>query len=91
VYVDVGVEEDRAFVAVADSCGGIPEDDLPRVFEPAFRGESARTPLRAGGATGRGGLGLAIVRGIAEAHHGDVAVRNEGPGCRFVFRLPIGG
>ena len=86
VTVDVGVEDDAAVVSVADSCGGIPDDDLPRVFEPAFRGEAARTPSQ----DGRGGLGLAIVRGIVEAHHGDVAVRNEGGGCRFVLRLPLG-
>lgn len=85
VCVDVGVEGDVAVVSVADACGGIPEDDLPRVFEPAFRGESARSPATGG----RGGLGLAIVRGIVEAHHGDVDVRNEGDGCRFTVRLPI--
>jgi signal transduction histidine kinase len=85
VSVDVGVEDDAAVVSVADSCGGIPDDDLPRVFDPAFRGEAARTPSQ----EGRGGLGLAIVRGIVEAHHGDVAVRNEGGGCRFVLRLPL--
>jgi signal transduction histidine kinase len=86
VSVDVNVEDDAAVVSIADSCGGIPDDDLPRVFEPAFRGEAARTPTQ----DGRGGLGLAIVRGIVEAHHGDVAVRNEGGGCRFVLRLPLG-
>jgi signal transduction histidine kinase len=86
VSVDVGVEGDRAVVSVADACGGIPEGELPRVFEPAFRGESARSPVTGG----RGGLGLAIVRGIVEAHHGDVDVRNEGEGCRFTVRLPLG-
>jgi len=85
VCVDVGVEGDLAVVSVADACGGIPEGELLRVFEPAFRGESARSP----GTGGRGGLGLAIVRGIVEAHHGDVHVRNEGEGCRFTVRLPI--
>lgn len=34
----------EARVTVADACGGIPEDDLPRVFDVAFRGEAARTP-----------------------------------------------
>jgi signal transduction histidine kinase len=85
VWVETGVNEEQAYVAVADQCGGIPEQDLARVFDPAFRGEAARTP-----SSGEvGGLGLAIVRGIVEAHHGEVSLRNEGPGCRFVVRLPV--
>ncbi|RKS79416.1 histidine kinase [Actinomadura pelletieri DSM 43383] len=73
----------EARVTVADACGGIPEDDLPRVFDVAFRGEAARTP--GGGA----GLGLAIARGIVEAHAGEIGVANDGPGCRFEVRLPL--
>jgi signal transduction histidine kinase len=73
----------EARVTVADACGGIPEDDLPRVFDVAFRGEAARTP--GGGA----GLGLAIARGIVEAHAGRIGVANDGPGCRFEVRLPL--
>ena len=34
------------------------------------------------------GLGLAIVRGLVEAHRGTVSVSNHGPGCRFLVRLP---
>jgi signal transduction histidine kinase len=76
-------------LAVTDACGGIPEADLPRVFDVAFRGESARTPESPReGDGGGGGLGLAIVRGLVEAHRGDVAVSNVGDGCRFVVRLP---
>ena len=85
VSVHAGIEGDLAYVSVADGCGGIPEDDLDRVFDLAFRGEAARTP---GPDTGAG-LGLAIARGIVEAHHGDISVRNEGPGCRFTLRLPL--
>jgi K+-sensing histidine kinase KdpD len=70
---------------VADECGGIPLGDLPRVFDVAFRGESARTPDPSGGA----GLGLSIARGIVEAHSGQVSVRNSGPGCQFLIRLPL--
>ncbi|MGV9213772.1 sensor histidine kinase [Micromonospora sp. RB23] len=86
VRVDAGSERDAAWLAVADTCGGIPEDDLPRLFDVAFRGEPARTP-RPGG-EGSGGLGLAIVRGLVEAHGGRVDVQNVGGGCRFVVRLP---
>src|SRR4029077_16726747 len=48
-------------------------------------GESARTPGPQEGA----GLGLSIARGIVEAHSGQIAVRNAGPGCQFLIRLPL--
>jgi signal transduction histidine kinase len=85
VWVQTGLEGAAAYVWVADECGGIPEADLPRVFDPSFRGERARTPSEDGGA----GLGLAIARGIVEAHQGDISVRNDGAGCRFTMRLPL--
>jgi signal transduction histidine kinase len=85
VWVETGVQGDGAYFSVADECGGIPEPDLPRVFDAAFRGELARTPGENGGA----GLGLAIARGIVEAHRGQITVANEGPGCRFTVRLPL--
>lgn len=74
-------------LAVSDECGGIPAEDLDRVFDVAWRGTAARTPER-GAASPGAGLGLAIVRGIVEAHSGSVAVSNEAPGCRFLVRLP---
>lgn len=87
VVVEAGEDEGQAVVTVTDGCGGIPEADLPQVFEVAWRGSQARTPLP-GGSPGAG-LGLAIVRGIVEAHHGSVDVRNVGDGCRFEVRLPL--
>ena len=83
VTVSRGVHGDQAWVAVHDACGGIPADDLPRVFHVAFRGSTARSRDDGGG-----GLGLAIARGIVEAHHGRIEVCNDGPGCRFVISLP---
>jgi signal transduction histidine kinase len=79
------IQSGMACVSVSDACGGIPPGDLPRVFDVAFRGESARTPGPQEGA----GLGLSIARGIVEAHSGQIAVRNAGPGCQFVIRLPL--
>lgn len=79
--------DDRVLVTVQDTAGGIPEHDLERIFEPGWRGTASRTndpSTRAPGA----GLGLAIVRGIAEAHAGDVSVRNVPGGARFDVRLP---
>ncbi|MFJ6563595.1 sensor histidine kinase [Streptomyces sp. NPDC091412] len=69
-------------LSVTDGCGGIPEEDLPRVFDTGWRGTHARTPPAGAG------LGLAIVRGIVEAHQGRAAVRNIPGGCRFEVTLP---
>jgi signal transduction histidine kinase len=79
------IRSGMACVSVADECGGIPQEDLSRVFDVAFRGESARTPDPSGGA----GLGLSIARGIVEAHSGEISVRNTGPGCEFLILLPL--
>lgn len=70
-------------VWVQDVCGGIPPGDLGHVFEMAYRGDVARTP-----GDGGAGLGLAVARGLVEAHCGHISVRNEGEGCRFTVSLP---
>ncbi|MFJ1540024.1 sensor histidine kinase [Micromonospora chalcea] len=89
VRVDAGHDEGDVWFAVSDTCGGIPEADLPRVFDVAFRGTRARTPAGADQpAPAGGGLGLAIVRGLVEAHGGRVHAHNVTGGCRFVVRLP---
>ncbi|MGH3323158.1 MAG: sensor histidine kinase, partial [Streptomyces sp.] len=75
-------EADAVVLSVTDGCGGIPADDLPRVFDTGWRGTGARTP------PGGAGLGLAIVRGIVEAHEGRAAVCNVPGGCRFEVTLP---
>jgi signal transduction histidine kinase len=84
VHVEARPQDGDAVLAVADGCGGIPEADLPYVFDLAWRGTDARSPAPGTGA----GLGLAIVRGVAEAHQGSVRVVNAGAGCRFELRLP---
>ncbi|MEU2393784.1 HAMP domain-containing sensor histidine kinase [Streptomyces sp. NPDC007369] len=75
-------EDGTVVVSVTDGCGGIREQDLPRVFDTGWRGTEARTP------PGGAGLGLAIVRGIVEAHAGRAGVRNVAGGCRFEVTLP---
>ena len=71
-------------VTVQDSGPGFYPEDLPRVFEQFYRGEQARSR-----ATGGAGLGLAIARGIVEAHDGRIWAENAaGGGARVSFILP---
>lgn len=84
VTLAVGREPDgRVRLAVSDGCGGIPDDDLERVFDIGWRGDAQRTP-----ADGGGGLGLAIARGVVESHDGTIAVSNVDGGCAFQIELP---
>ncbi len=74
----------RVEVIVADSGEGIRAEDIPHVFERFYRGEKSRSR-----ATGGAGLGLAISRGIIEAHGGKIRFESSpAAGTRFIFSLP---
>ncbi|UFU06309.1 sensor histidine kinase [Ruania halotolerans] len=89
VVVDTTRDHDgNAVLTVRDSGGGIAHEDLTRVFEAGWRGTSSRTPARPVGRTTGAGLGLAIVRGIVEAHAGRVSVENVDGGACFRVFLP---
>ncbi len=88
ITVTASIVDGQAAVSVIDSGDGISPDDLQRVFEPGWRGSAARTPPAALGSSGSAGLGLAIARGIAVAHRGDLSVRNVTGGCRFDLLFP---
>jgi signal transduction histidine kinase len=76
-------DSDRVVVDVCDTGEGIPPDDLPHIFERFYRGEKSRSR-----ATGGAGLGLAITKGIVEAHGGQLWVQSEvGKGSTFSFTL----
>ena len=73
-------------VAVSDSGLGIPESELPRIFEKFYR-VNAHKQLEIGGT----GLGLSIAKHIAELHHGELTVQSQvGQGSTFTFTLPVG-
>jgi signal transduction histidine kinase len=83
VRIEAGRAADgEVTVAVSDGCGGIPEENLARVFDAGWRG----TPSR--GDDGGAGLGLAIARGVVGSHSGRISVRNVDGGCRFDVELP---
>lgn len=89
IVVSVTENDDgRAVISVQDSAGGIPEQDLGRVFEAGWRASEPRTPASEPTRSGGAGLGLAIVQGIVRAHRGEVVVRNVPGGCRFDVLLP---
>ncbi len=78
---------DRIRFAVLDDGPGIPADERERVFERFHRTDGGRTRSSSGGA----GLGLAIVRAIAEAHKGTVRVRDSDNGRGAAFELVLPG
>jgi signal transduction histidine kinase len=85
VDVSVSAEDGKVILEVADTGMGIPQRDLPRVFERFYRVDRARSRE-----TGGTGLGLAIVRHVAENHGGEVTVQSElSAGSTFVVRLPV--
>ena len=83
VAVEVNEAAGRARLTVCDRGPGVPEAERARIFETFARGS---TP------SGGAGLGLAIVRAVAQVHGGEARVEaREGGGARFVLDLPVGG
>ncbi|MQY23192.1 sensor histidine kinase [Nocardia macrotermitis] len=81
-----GIRDGRAFTQVTDTGPGIAPEDLPRIFEVAYRGTAARSSTDIGS---NSGMGLAIAAGLIQAHHGDISAHNQDLGCRFEIRLPL--
>jgi two-component system, OmpR family, sensor kinase len=82
IKLSATVDHGRISVVVADNGIGIPQDDLPRLFERYYRGSNVS------GIVGTG-VGLNLVKMVVDLHGGDVAVdSSEGKGTRFTVRLP---
>jgi two-component system OmpR family sensor kinase len=74
---------DSVAIEVADTGPGIPDDEVPRVWEELYRGQGAR-------AVPGSGLGLALVRAIVEQHGGEAALRSRiDQGTVVTLRLPV--
>lgn len=84
VEVKVTYNKDEVKVAVSDTGIGIPQENLPRVFERFYRVDKARS--REQGGTG---LGLAISKHIVEAHGGKIMATSNQEGSTFSFTLPL--
>jgi two-component system, OmpR family, sensor histidine kinase KdpD len=85
IIIDAECRDNAITVSVRDHGLGIPEADTSRIFERMYQVDS-RTHRRAGGI----GLGLAICKGLIDAHRGRIWVESrEGKGSAFFFTLPL--
>jgi signal transduction histidine kinase len=81
VALRLKADEDRVVFEVEDECGGLPDGDLQKLFDPFVQVGTNRSGA---------GLGLAITRQAAEAHAGSIRVHNlPGKGCVFMLDLPV--
>jgi two-component system, OmpR family, sensor histidine kinase ResE len=86
VTVKVYWENNHVYLDVVDTGEGIPEEDLPFLFERFYKADKSRKRDKASGT----GLGLSIVKHLVKAHDGDVTVRSKlGEGTTFSVQLPV--
>ena len=86
ITVQVRNEDNQVAVAVKDTCGGIPKEELPWIFQAYYRPTpQSKTAAKLSGS----GLGLAIAKSLVELHGGKIwAESTQGAGCTFTFRVP---
>ena len=85
VDITGGQRGGNIFVTVSDTGLGIPEEDLPRIFERFYRVDKARSREKGGT-----GLGLAIAKEIIETYGGSISVRSqEGRGTSMTMTFPV--
>lgn len=79
VKINLSCDEDYCYVSIRDNGEGIPEEIQDRIFVPNFTTKSSGS-----------GLGLAMVKQIVDAHHGEISFTTEhGVGTEFVVKLPL--
>ena len=84
------VDSDRLVLSVIDRGAGVTAEDLGRMFDVGWRADASRSAAPEAGGSAGAGLGLAIVRGIVEAHGGDVRARRTDDGFQLDLVLPTG-
>ena len=73
------ITEDCAVICVSDTGTGIPENELPRIYEPLFSSKNFGV-----------GLGLTVAREIVEKHSGTISVESEtGSGTKVILIIPV--
>ncbi len=83
-HVSVSVDAGEVCIVVEDDGHGIPPAELENVFAPFYRVEKSR-----GAGTGGVGLGLSVVRAVADAHGGQIRLENrDGGGLRAILEFP---
>ena len=84
--VDVSLEKtgNAAVISIRDYGGGIPENDLQKIFRPFYRVSEARDRM-----SGGIGLGLSITEQAVHAHQGNVSARNTEKGLLVEITLPF--
>lgn len=83
IEISLARNDGKALVDVRDHGPGVPEEALPRLFDPFYRVETDR-----GRASGGIGLGLSIARRAIELHKGAIRARNANPGLEVELQLP---
>jgi signal transduction histidine kinase len=84
IHVSVKSTDKSGMITVTDNGIGVPEKDLPFLFERFYRTDSSRNR-----STGGAGIGLAIAKSIVHAHGGTITVESKvGQGSRFIVALP---
>lgn len=85
VLIELNEKSDKVIISVIDKGMGIPEKDLPQIFEPFYRVEQSRSKN-----TGGYGLGLSIAHKVVEAHQGKISLENtKSRGIKATVELPL--
>jgi two-component system sensor histidine kinase CpxA len=84
VEVTLARHNGAALVGVRDYGPGVPEESLPRLFDPFYRAESDRDRT-----SGGIGLGLSIARRAIDLHKGSIRARNAQPGLAVELEMPV--
>jgi signal transduction histidine kinase len=92
IRLSAGRDKESIVVSVGDTGEGISAQDLPRIFERFYRGERSRSRegYEAAKASTGVGLGLAIAKGLIDAHGGKIWAESEvGKGTTMKFSIPL--
>ncbi|GAA2859571.1 sensor histidine kinase [Microbacterium arabinogalactanolyticum] len=84
------LDEQRLVLGILDHGSGVATSDLDRMFEVGWREDAARPTTADDPVASGAGLGLAIARGLARAHGGDVYAEHTGEGFRMNVLMPVG-